>query len=586
MGNWTRGRAWLLPVVVGLVFSGIFIARTMFTAEGQLYSTLFDDAMISMRYAKNLAGGHGLVWNADGAPVEGYSNFLWVLWMAVPHLLRIPMPLTSLALMLSSAVLLSCTTVVTGAIVNHIAPDQPIAVRTAMWLTALCYPLAFWSLRGMEVGLVAAVLSASFLFALRLMEQFTLRRAILLGGLLAIGTLIRDDVALACAIVAIWTVASVERSERRRVAMVLLGLMGGAIAAHLIFRIAFYGQLVPNTYHLKLGGVRLATRMRRGLAALLLTGVTQLGTSVVLAGVAVLGRRQRPHPGILLLVAVLAGQSAYSIYVGGDAWEWMGYANRYLAPVLPALFVLVGLGVSLLIERPPNVRRWVAPAAGALATGLVVVNASRLLPVGLLQLKAPSFDLRLARSLMGASVAALLLYMAVRQRRRAWPPVFASRLGAALVFSLLLAANGVAFGRWARDNAAVLAEDRAWTRYGLGLRRATGEDASIAVAAAGSIPYFTDRRMLDLLGKNDPVIAHREPKPVTFLPGHVKWDYSYSIATLRPDVVAQLFGPTPTDNLAIVSAGYEEILPGMLYVRAGDASVDGARLRQLKPLVR
>ena len=37
-----------------------------------------DDAFISFRYARNFVEGHGLVWNI-GEPVEGYTNFLWVM---------------------------------------------------------------------------------------------------------------------------------------------------------------------------------------------------------------------------------------------------------------------------------------------------------------------------------------------------------------------------------------------------------------------------------------------------------------------------------------------------------------------------
>src|SRR5438270_2278833 len=29
-----------------------------------------------------IAHGHGLIWNSTGAPVEGYTNVLWTLWMA------------------------------------------------------------------------------------------------------------------------------------------------------------------------------------------------------------------------------------------------------------------------------------------------------------------------------------------------------------------------------------------------------------------------------------------------------------------------------------------------------------------------
>ena len=53
-----------------------------------LHVTLFgrwiaDDAGISFAYARNLATGHGLVSQPGAPPVEGYSNFSWVLLMAV-----------------------------------------------------------------------------------------------------------------------------------------------------------------------------------------------------------------------------------------------------------------------------------------------------------------------------------------------------------------------------------------------------------------------------------------------------------------------------------------------------------------------
>ena len=47
---------------------------------------LTDDALISLRYTERLLQGEGLTWN-DGERVEGYSNLLWVLILAVPGLL-------------------------------------------------------------------------------------------------------------------------------------------------------------------------------------------------------------------------------------------------------------------------------------------------------------------------------------------------------------------------------------------------------------------------------------------------------------------------------------------------------------------
>ncbi len=48
-----------------------------------------DDAFISFRYSEHLANGFGLVWNIGQPPVEGYSNFLWVLIVALLFLLKL-----------------------------------------------------------------------------------------------------------------------------------------------------------------------------------------------------------------------------------------------------------------------------------------------------------------------------------------------------------------------------------------------------------------------------------------------------------------------------------------------------------------
>jgi hypothetical protein len=74
----------------------------------------------------------------------------------------------------------------------------------------------------------------------------------------------------------------------------------------------------------------------------------------------------------------------------------------------------------------------------------------------------------------------------------------------------------------------------------------TTPNARLAVVSAGSIPYFSERPSIDLLGKNERTIAHQPnhfPSSVKDIrPGHMKWDYDYSIGQLRPDVVVQLWG--------------------------------------------
>src|SRR3990172_9807094 len=91
------GQLILAAMLVGyLLYAAVFIFQSSFVINGTRYFVLFDDAMISMQYARNFAHGQGLVWNAGGEHVEGYSNPLWVLVMAVFHLFPVPPPLMSL----------------------------------------------------------------------------------------------------------------------------------------------------------------------------------------------------------------------------------------------------------------------------------------------------------------------------------------------------------------------------------------------------------------------------------------------------------------------------------------------------------
>ena len=63
--------------------------------------------MISMRYARNLAHGYGLVWNPGARPVEGYTNPAWVLYMTAIHLLPLAASKTSLVVQITAALLLA-----------------------------------------------------------------------------------------------------------------------------------------------------------------------------------------------------------------------------------------------------------------------------------------------------------------------------------------------------------------------------------------------------------------------------------------------------------------------------------------------
>src|SRR5258705_12831266 len=55
----------------------------VFIGHAVYLNCVAEDAFITFRFAKNLAQGHGILWNVGEPPVEGYTNFLWLIISAV-----------------------------------------------------------------------------------------------------------------------------------------------------------------------------------------------------------------------------------------------------------------------------------------------------------------------------------------------------------------------------------------------------------------------------------------------------------------------------------------------------------------------
>jgi hypothetical protein len=554
-----------LPVLSVAGFYVAFILRNSFTYGDRRIHTLFDDAMISMRYARNLAEGHGLVWNPGEAPVEGYTNLLWTLWMSVLHLMRFPETSIGLVVALTGAAMVVLTAFVATRIARRLYPENRLAHLVAFWGTLTYYPLVFWSLRGMEVGLLALLLSTAVLLTLRLRQSYSHSDLAWLALVTALGLLTRQEFLVPALVTSAFAVHGC-RDKRLIVgsslALVVLATMGGLT----IFRIVYYDSLLPNTYYLKMEGVDVSVRVARGIIVYILTAFTHLGGLLLLMTWYVLHKRLRLVSGEALLLLTFASLSAYSLWVGGDAWEDFRFTNRYVAPAVPLLLVV-------------SVTAMQAFVATAKGTRLVVLPLLLLL-FALINLgfdpgrRAPAAELlALGAVLMAVPFAlpALSRFKAKASQNTGWAAV-------ALVL-MLLALNFAHYGHWLVKNSPHTDGDIAVSAYGLLLRQTTGPDATLAVTWAGAPSYFSHRNTFDQLGKADPVIARGPNVRDNFLPGHTKWNFAYTIGQLRPDYVAAVLVVTPQDIEDIKSWGYEE-LTNTCFVRSDSQLVDREALRR------
>ncbi|MFH1721880.1 MAG: hypothetical protein ABH950_04655 [Candidatus Altiarchaeota archaeon] len=341
--------AFSLLLVVYFLYGIYFIYSTSFVINGTRYFCLFDDAMISMRYARNLAEGHGLRWNPGGEYVEGYSNFLFVLYMALVHLLPIDGSKVSLIIQLTELILVLYALSIIRKIAEFVAEGSKVIVTSSLFLTAFYYPINNFALQGMDVGPILVIMSLVLLESLRcLQSKVVVSNRLLL--LLGIGSLLRVDFLINFLAVPAFLLIARKRFQAKRIMWVLLFIVI-FVGGQTLFRYWNFGEFLPNTYYLKVTGISASDRIMKGLA---MANFFIRGISVIPFLFAILAliipKKQNEK---LLLAYVFIVQLAYSIYVGGDVWSWFGGADRYVSVVMPFFLILLCYGIFKPLETIP-----------------------------------------------------------------------------------------------------------------------------------------------------------------------------------------------------------------------------------------
>jgi arabinofuranosyltransferase len=411
--------------------------------DGQFYASLSDDQMISMRYARNLAEGYGLVWNEHGDPVEGFSNLLWTLWMAVGHLLPFPDSLASLWIMVSSGLALLGTVLMSGKLAARLLPGSTIAPLIAMALSAVYFPLIRWAMFGFEVGWLAFIETTALVVAVDISRGVSrAKNERWLALLFCTALLTRPDtLTFVSSITACLLVSAEGWQERRGLALRVIAPCALVVLGVSLFRWSYYGEWLPNTVTLKMTGLDLNTKLARGWRSLKDTLTSHLMIAV-LPVLTALGTSAKPRWGRLIVATAIVGELAYTVLMGGDTWEEPGFANRPISAVAPSMFALVGVG---LIELGTLFRERVGTAAASALIGSYAVAIPLVL------------SLQSARGTFATNYCTTPLYQKVS--------------------------------------------------LGVHLRRTAPPDTTVAVIWAGALPYFSRLPAVDILGKSDRMVA-------------------------------------------------------------------------------
>jgi len=357
-------RGWL-----GKHWIGVFLliaSLVGFFFHCRAYDFTQDDAYISFTYARNLAEGKGLVFN-DGERVEGYTNFLWTLVMAIPH--RLGIDVVAVAVLLGSVAAAALFAVIYLLSVRLHPTAPPFLHALAPLLLAANGGLAFWTWSGMETLPFALLIT---LGACQYSHELTAGKPNFRVGLIfGLAALTRPEGILYFGLTGLHRL--VGQMRRRTFAI-------GAFAAwtlpflilvipHFLFRYAYYGYLLPNTFYAKSGtlAVNWINGLRYADKFLLDYGFWGIGllTPVLLL---LCGRQRswRSYQALLILA-----NAAYVVAVGGDVL----HENRFFLTTLPLIYLalqslLQEIYHFLAARYPTPGRRLVLAAAALLLTAV------------------------------------------------------------------------------------------------------------------------------------------------------------------------------------------------------------------------
>jgi hypothetical protein len=328
-----------LLIAAVAVLSRIFILRATHSTTEDFYITL--------RYAENIAAGHGFVYNL-GERVLGATTPLYTLILAASAALHVDPVVFGKALNILAE----------GATCWLIARILALLGRPrAGWIAALLYatasaPISI-SIGGMETGLVA-------LAGLCAIYAYIQRKPVALAGALGVLFLLRiDGLLLAVVLAGGWHLTRPKQANTpsRAITWKSIGLFGLLTLPWMLFATLYFGSPVPTSLTAK---VLVYARTRQGTFPnlpefkhqFLGGGVQIILFTLFLVGLAAAWRACRP------LRAPIVWMALYYLIMLFSRVPCFGW---YFVPPLPLYYICVALGVSslgvlLMSYTPPKIK--------------------------------------------------------------------------------------------------------------------------------------------------------------------------------------------------------------------------------------
>ena len=309
-----------------------------------------DDGFITLRVVKQLLDGHGPVFNV-GERVEASTSALWTYVLAVADLAT-PLRLEWTAVVLGILLTLAGVALATAgavALLGEGGRDVLLLPAGAAVLAALT-PVWTFSSSGLEGGLSFAWLGAC-MFVLGRWANRERRLGVAGAVLLGLGPLIRPDLGLLTVLFLAGALATQWREDRWRDRLLLVAAALALPVAYEVFRMGYYGSLVPNPAIAKEASRAAWTSGWRYLREATLPYWLWLPIGALVLGgylpLALHAREQRAWRPLAVLAAFGLGGLAHALFVTRVGGDFM-----HARLLLPSIFAVVAPVAAVAVRRP------------------------------------------------------------------------------------------------------------------------------------------------------------------------------------------------------------------------------------------
>ena len=321
-------------VVFIYCFITVLSVFIFFVFIGRIFDFTVDDAFITYRYSQNVVKGLGPIFNAGLPRSEGYTTFLWMVLMTIPHLFGFDVVIFS---KLVGIICMLTTFLVTALMVTELVEVRYLWLRLifasiSTFLIASFPATAIHTISGMETALYTLLIAAMALVTLlgTKNQSSVILLAPLIGLLLG---LTRPDGNMITIGLLVYTWLVIQRELRVKFlyACLFLYLLPGGI--YYAWRTAYYGLPFPLSFYFKAVRPDQVFAGVSDVSDFLLTILPPLAVFIVLAFL-------RFRKGLfVLLIPVI---TIIGIYLFPE--HIMGYNWRFLYPTVPLIFALASYG--------------------------------------------------------------------------------------------------------------------------------------------------------------------------------------------------------------------------------------------------